>query len=299
MKPAPICSAFSIFMLLMPMSASAEPAPPTTDCDRYAARKLTRDQASPAVAFEKIDPQIALPACESAVQRYPESSRLRFQLARVKLRAGQFESAASLLRPLAAVDYAPALHQLGTMYLRGDGVEKDEKIAFDLFRWSAEEGDANGQYSLAIMYESGTGTKQDIELAHLWYSKSADQGFEEAIVGVARNVVSAVPTTPVAARGVGVVPGAIICPDYATLTLVIRFYSSDWERRSRAGVTKGQSKFLDGESSAPDLESYGCVLVAPGTLMALESNHVVPVVTVKLQGGRVVRGVTLPAMTGK
>ena len=67
--------------LLIPLlPAWAQPVAPITDCDRYAAREITRDQVTPGVMFEQIEPRVALPACVSAVERYPGSSRLLFQL---------------------------------------------------------------------------------------------------------------------------------------------------------------------------------------------------------------------------
>jgi len=67
---------------------------PITNCDRYAASDL--DSGKTGVPFEKIDPKIAIPACEEAVRTYPRSTRLIFELGRSYLKGGDF--AAALVR---------------------------------------------------------------------------------------------------------------------------------------------------------------------------------------------------------
>jgi len=69
---------------------------------------------------------------------------------------------------------------LGSLYLHGDGVKKDVKRAFVLFKLSAEQGFANAQYNLGFMYKNGEGTKQDVKRAVELYTLSAEQGIAEA-----------------------------------------------------------------------------------------------------------------------
>jgi hypothetical protein len=300
------------FLLLVALSpALAQSAAPLTDCDRYAARELTRDQVAPGIEFDQIEPRIALPACEDALRRYPESSRLIYQLARVQLRAGQAGSALGLFLSIANINYAPAQHALGSMYARGEGVDQNDELAFSWFRRSAEEGDAYGQYNLGFMYEKGYGTRQDRELAELWYSKSAEQGFDKAKARLAaiwqqpESTKTGRPNMPVprpagstvSARALGVVPGALVCPDHSTLTIVFRLYAIRWEQTMQDKLTKGESRLLRGPATPlPDVETFGCTLIPPGTPMTLERKTPVPVVVVKTASGEAARGVTLPGM---
>jgi len=52
---------------------------------------------------------------------------------------------------------------LANWYEHGNGVQKDVKRAFVLYKLAAEQGDANAQCSLGYMYQDGIGTKPDVK----------------------------------------------------------------------------------------------------------------------------------------
>lgn len=64
---------------------------------------------------------------------------------------------------------------LGLMYLNGEGVPKDEKVAFSQFQRAAQYGDVAGQYWLAYCYEYGIGTAKDLTSAKQYYVQSAQR----------------------------------------------------------------------------------------------------------------------------
>lgn len=70
-----------------------------------------------------------------------------------------------------------AIHDLGTAFLRGDGVNKDVSQAFENFLNAASQGYAASQNMLGYCYESGNGVPQNPTRAAEWYIKSASQGF--------------------------------------------------------------------------------------------------------------------------
>ena len=126
--------------------------------------------------------------------------------------AGQFEEAATLLRPLVRQENIEAVYLLARMYEQGDGVEKDLEEAKRLLRlaakngndaaqqrldifdaqgeddsvvveWylpSAEEGDTEAQYNLAFMYETGWGVQINEKKAIRWYQDAADMQHDVA-----------------------------------------------------------------------------------------------------------------------
>jgi hypothetical protein len=101
----------------------------------------------------------------------------------------------------------------------------------------------------------------------------------------------------VTARGVSVVPGAIVCPNHDTVSLMFDLYVAHWTDTQQDALTNGQSRLLRGRPTpAPDLKLYGCALLPPGTPMMLERGNIVPVVTATLPDGTMIRGVTLAAM---
>lgn len=104
-------------------------------------------------------------------------------------------------------------------------------------------------------------------------------------------------TKQVFARAIPAVPGAVICPNYRAVSLMIDWYRAQWQENFQDQITKGQSRLLQGEpSSPPPLTRYGCALAPAGTPMALEIGNVVPVVTATLPNGKTVRGVTDPGL---
>lgn len=75
---------------------------------------------------------------------------------------------------------AAAQGYIGYCYLNGNGVSKDEKLAFEWFSKSATQGNPEAQYFLGGMYLYGIGTSKNEIMAFKWLSKSATQGFSEA-----------------------------------------------------------------------------------------------------------------------
>lgn len=69
-----------------------------------------------------------------------------------------------------------AKRYLGLMYLKGEGVAKNEPQAFDYFKQASENGDITSQYWLGYCYENGIGTNADLKQAVYWYQKSAERG---------------------------------------------------------------------------------------------------------------------------
>ncbi len=77
----------------------------------------------------------------------------------------------------------------------------------------------------------------------------------------------------------GILPGAVVCPDYRAIQAAIRGFTG---RRGRGA----------------NVEYYGCSFIRPGTLMTVvgEDPGGAPVVRVTLPDGRTVTGVTLREM---
>lgn len=134
-------------------------------------------------------------------------------------KAGRFNEALALLKPLAEEGDAWAQHLLGMIYLnpygvsgfskdvleadiwfakaaeqgldsaqhslgrrcfRQEGVSKDYAECARWMRKAAEQGHANAQHDLADMYSEGVGVQRDQLEAKEWYRKAADQGHEQA-----------------------------------------------------------------------------------------------------------------------
>jgi TPR repeat protein len=69
---------------------------------------------------------------------------------------------------------------LGRLYVRGEGVPKDEAEAVKWFRKAAYQGNDRGELFLGIMYYNGLGVPKDEAEAVKWYRKAAEQGNADA-----------------------------------------------------------------------------------------------------------------------
>lgn len=69
---------------------------------------------------------------------------------------------------------------LADIYEEGNGIERDELMANNLYWWSAELGDPYAQSVLSNAYTIGRDIKKSDELALFWYKKAAEQGYPYA-----------------------------------------------------------------------------------------------------------------------
>lgn len=94
----------------------------------------------------------------------------------IAIKRGNYATALTIFRTLAAQGDAGAQSNLGTMYEQGLGVAHDYAEAVKWYRLVAAQGDANGQYNLGVMYSNGKGVARDYAEAVKWYRLAAAQG---------------------------------------------------------------------------------------------------------------------------
>ena len=131
-------------------------------------------------------PSSSAPATEKAVRAMGE---------------GDFKTALSELRPLAANRDPNAQFLLGMLYDAGKGVRQDQSVAASWYRKAAEQNHLLAQLYLGILYYSGEGVKQDYKQAARWLRGECDReqahnswmlGLELVAGGTGYEVVSAV-----------------------------------------------------------------------------------------------------------
>ncbi|MET4118806.1 TPR repeat protein [Bradyrhizobium sp. JR1.5] len=144
-------------------------------CDTYAASEFDPRRTSGAVPFEKLDPKLAIPACEEAVKQFPEDARLHFELGRAYQKANNFSDALLHYKKAGEQGLAVAENNLAVMYQNGWGVQQNFGIALTWFRKAADQNLALAEHSLGLMYQNGWGVQQDFGTASTWYRKAADQ----------------------------------------------------------------------------------------------------------------------------
>lgn len=94
---------------------------------------------------------------------------LAFAASSVQARAGS-----------SAADDRTQLVAQATAYEHGEGVEKDEKRAYELYCLAARDGNPEAQFSLGWMYANARGVERDDATAGLLFDLAAEQGHEHA-----------------------------------------------------------------------------------------------------------------------
>lgn len=87
-----------------------------------------------------------------------------------------------LVKKAADAGHAAAQALYGDMILAG-GSGDEEALVY--FRKAADQGNADGQFSLGAMYASGEGVKRDVAEGRKWIIRAAEQGHSAAINAMA------------------------------------------------------------------------------------------------------------------
>lgn len=93
---------------------------------------------------------------------------------------GDFATAFPIVYVNAVFNDAAACALLGTMYLFGQGVERDGREAEYWLTRAADRDSTSAQYLLGIMYATGQGVPVDKFKAQTWLNRAASAGDVEA-----------------------------------------------------------------------------------------------------------------------
>ncbi|MCZ6592664.1 MAG: peptidoglycan-binding protein [Alphaproteobacteria bacterium] len=157
----------------------AEPPPVRAqDCDRLAAHPS--DPFLPAdvtgVAFEDIDADRAIEACELALALNAGDMRHQLQLARSLHKAERLDEAVAYYQQAGLQGHPLAQKSLGFAYANGLGVTRDYAKSAQWHLMAADQGDSDAQRNLGYLYAGGQGVDRDIVQAHMWYNIAAAHG---------------------------------------------------------------------------------------------------------------------------
>jgi localization factor PodJL len=89
------------------------------------------------------------------------------------------------LRQLADAGAANAQYEMASRFADGRGVNRDMKVAAQLFEKAAAQGLAPAQYRLGSLYEKGLGVSRDAVQARIWYMRAAERGNARAMHNLA------------------------------------------------------------------------------------------------------------------
>ncbi len=138
---------------------------------------------------------LGLSGLSAAAQYAPENDA-----ALAAARAGDWQTAWDIWKPLADAGDARAQSNIGTMYDKGLLVTADDEEAVRWFRRAAGAGFGPGQFNLANMLFFGNGVARDYDQAFIWYQAAARQGVGRAQMGLVRAYFEGYGTEPDPAR---------------------------------------------------------------------------------------------------
>ena len=101
------------------------------------------------------------------------------------LQAGKVERAAVLFKRAAKKGDPRAQYSLAVLYLRGEGVDRNDEQAAKWLRRAAKRGLAASQSLLGSLYSSGRGIDRNDAKAAEWYRAAADQGDRKGQIALA------------------------------------------------------------------------------------------------------------------
>ena len=93
------------------------------------------------------------------------------------------EKAARIYLYLAKKNNAKAINELGKMYVKGDGVEQNAKVAYILFRRAAKLGHIGARCNMAMILQHGLLGYVDCFKAYRLYKSAADSGNVRGMYG--------------------------------------------------------------------------------------------------------------------
>jgi TPR repeat protein/serine/threonine protein kinase len=149
-------------------------------CEELAGPISPKDIRGSGVSIDKIEPELAVPACQKALQLEPESAKYQTLTGQAFQAQKDNENALKYYRMAAQQNDAIAQNNLGRMAENGQGVVKDPEQALSWYRKAAEQHHASAQYNLGRMYEKGEGVAKNYSTALFWYQKAAGQGHASA-----------------------------------------------------------------------------------------------------------------------
>ncbi|WP_353646381.1 caspase family protein [Mesorhizobium sp. WSM2239] len=155
-----------------------------TDCDLYAADPNDPQRSVPGVTNGLVNVRDALRACGFDLAADINNPRLQFQFGRVLEIAGRFDWAEHYYELAGKQQYSAALVNLGYMARVGMGREVDFNRAFDFYMQAAALGNLRARTNIGTAYVRGQGVPELPEEGILWYKLAASSGWANAMAAL-------------------------------------------------------------------------------------------------------------------
>jgi len=78
-----------------------------------------------------------------------------------------------------------AQFDLGVMYLHGNGVIRNERVAFNYFHKAARKNHPEAKFQMGLCFAQGRGVRKQSQLARYWFKLAAKAGHPKAMAYLA------------------------------------------------------------------------------------------------------------------
>ncbi|MEX6504914.1 peptidoglycan-binding protein [Jiella sp. M17.18] len=125
---------------------------------------------------------LASPALAEAAQKGDPKAQFEIGLRLMEGRNGSpdAKAAARWFTLAAGHAFAPAEYSLGTLYEKGNGVDRNLDKARDEYLAAADQGNVRAMHNLAVLYATGIDGKSDPKKAADWFQQAASYGMTDS-----------------------------------------------------------------------------------------------------------------------
>jgi len=121
------------------------------ECDQLAASPLDPQKQTAGLSFNKINPNLAIPACKKAIEENSQLARLWFQYGRALEKANRLPDAIQAYQEAAKLKSGVAHNNIGELYRDGKGFQKDLNKAEEYFTLAANLNSPEGKTNLSAL----------------------------------------------------------------------------------------------------------------------------------------------------
>lgn len=171
-----------ICVMLMMIVAPSWARDALIECNRLTESALDPWRTAQGVADEQISPEMALPACETALDQHTGNGKLWYQYGRALLAAGETAAAAGAFQRSEMLGYPMGAFALGSLYATGrEIIASNPARAVAYFRQAAQAGVPAAAHEMGLAHFHGKGLDKDLSMAARWMALGAQAGYSPSM----------------------------------------------------------------------------------------------------------------------
>jgi TPR repeat protein len=156
-----------------------------------AALAVQRESHPPVLVADKVPTKASSPARAAPLVPSVSPDTLN-ENAVLALQSGNYESAIHNFKLAADAGSQRAINNLGMLYYRGVGVDRNMATAIDFFEKAAAAGNGSAANNLGFIFQNGEGVRADARAAIRWYTMAIQLGNKASLGNLQKLLASGV-----------------------------------------------------------------------------------------------------------